>query len=272
MTFLDYLYTFLGKIQNKYLLRGIILRRYVNVLQLIRTKKVADADFKLVRVGSKGDGGYVVPQNVFFAFDRLVSFGIGSNNDFEFDLSTKLVIYQFDHTILIPPNSNANMFFEKKGVGTTTGTNRVSLDFVLSKFDNLERVILKLDVEGAEFESLLASKLWKNVGLFIIEFHGVEKFIVGREAKKNQNLLEDLKENFINLHIHGNNCCGFFEAPQWRVPKLMELTLINKRLVKNKEITDNHSKYPIEIDYPNLKDLPDLYIGDLYDLKGIGFS
>jgi hypothetical protein len=45
--------------------------------------------------------------------------------------------------------------------------------------------------------------------LITVEFHRVEKFIVGREAKKNQNWFEDLKENFINLYNHGNNSCDF---------------------------------------------------------------
>ena len=39
-----------------------------------------------------------------------------------------------------------------------------------------------------------------------------------------------------------------FEAPQWRIPKLIEPTLFNKRDVKSKSIADNNSKYPNKID------------------------
>ena len=71
-----------------------------------------------------------MPQNILYAFDVLVSFGICSNNDFEFDPSNNIAIYQFDHAILTPPNLNANMFLNK-GVGTPIVINHVNLDFVL---------------------------------------------------------------------------------------------------------------------------------------------
>jgi hypothetical protein len=39
-------------------------------------KKVAAADFKSVRVGPKADGWCAIPQNIYYAFDMFVSFGI----------------------------------------------------------------------------------------------------------------------------------------------------------------------------------------------------
>ena len=57
---------------------------------------------KLIRLGSKNDGGYFVPKKLILISENLICFGLGFNWDFEKDFLKynklcKLVIY--DHTI-----------------------------------------------------------------------------------------------------------------------------------------------------------------------------
>jgi hypothetical protein len=267
----DFIYQIVQRFLVKYLNSKEVLQNYSKVLDLIRPVSINDSRFELIRIGSKYDGGYVIPQFLKY-FSTLYSIGIGDNNDFELALSGGLKVFQFDHTIESPPKSNSNMFFEPKGVSKINSKKFLTIDKILESEKQLLSIILKLDVEGSEFEALNSSKRWEKVGAIIIEFHQLQKFVLGINGYKYSDILDRLKANFQCFHVHANNCCGFFEGINWRLPKVVELTLVNKSLINGLEWIPNHRKFPIDIDSPNLQGVPELYLGDLYSDKGIGFS
>jgi hypothetical protein len=266
----DWIYRIVNIISIKYLKSRKTYEKYMKVLELIRPVSVIDSRFILKRVGSSADGGYIVPELFLQEFDSLYSAGIGENNDFEFEMSKNQKVFQFDHTIKVPPKSNSNMFFEPKGISKKVSTNFVTLDIILETETNLLGTILKLDIEGSEFDALKYSQNWDRVGALLIEIHQLQKFVLGVDKNKYESVLDRLLANFICLHVHANNCCGFFEGITWRLPKIVELTLVNKALLHEIEITPNHLNFPISLDRPNLPGVPDLYLGNLYSSNGIG--
>ena len=57
---------------------------------------------KLIRLGNKFDGGYVVPLDIIKKIKLLVSFGLGNDWSFENDFKNKnpdVKILVFDHTV-----------------------------------------------------------------------------------------------------------------------------------------------------------------------------
>ena len=110
--------------------------------------------------------------------------------------------------------------------------------------NKLKNIFLKIDIEGDEYQILNHVKNnSKNLVFLIIEFHEVHK-----NLKKIEKFLKRLDLKLI--HIHANNFDG---TNRHNIPKVLELSLLNKRffLIKNK-LTNN--RYPIKyLDYKNFK-------------------
>ena len=110
--------------------------------------------------------------------------------------------------------------------------------------NKLKNIFLKIDIEGDEYQILNHVKNnSKNLFFLIIEFHEVHK-----NLKKIEKFLKRLDLKLI--HIHANNFDG---TNRHNIPKVLELSLLNKRffLIKNK-LTNN--RYPIKyLDYKNFK-------------------
>ena len=68
-------------------------------------------------------------------------------------------------------------------------------------------------------------------------------------------LLEKLQKDFVLLHIHGNNNAPSIFANNviGALPSVIELSYINKALVKSYDISDNQ-KFPKSFDMPNTTD------------------
>ncbi len=86
-------------------------------------------------------------------------------------------------------------------------------------------VLIKMDIEGSEYESLAAAAgHLGRVSALIIEFHDL-----GRTWPTFCATLAALEEDFRLAHIHGNNHSGYI--PGTRVPETLELTLVHRELV-----------------------------------------
>lgn len=145
------------------------------------------------RLGRFGDGGKVVCN--LYEMERLgsacivLSFGIRDDITFELALAnrTRCSIHAFDPTIprlpmpqRVPRDVSRRIFFHRIGIrGNSTVSNRgdgeyATFDAIMASL-NLRRVhLLKLDVEGAEFdaiEQMRASGFLGRVDQLQIEIH-----------------------------------------------------------------------------------------------------
>mgnify|MGYP001125672239 FL=1 len=123
-----------------------------NFLNRLKPKKIK---LKLVRIGSKGDGGYFVPDD-FFGISSCFSAGIGSDANFEYDLAQRNIkIFMADHSINNSPLSHSNFFFIKKFIGNNNFFNYINFhDWFEKNHDNEKDHILKMDIEGDEYDVL----------------------------------------------------------------------------------------------------------------------
>jgi len=162
----------------------------------------------LKRFGSANDGGYLMCENLIEPLDAAYSYGVGSNDDWGCELSRRyhVPVHQYDCFDPARPTCNGGTFvFHNECVGDRSGYSGSHL------FDTLEnqirkngdagrRLIVKMDIEGGEWDSLLAAPedLLASIPQITMEMHGFDD-------PKIVEVLRKLKRNFYLVNLHFNN-------------------------------------------------------------------
>jgi hypothetical protein len=140
-------------------------------------------------------------------------------------------------------------------VGTRSTPGSVTLPVLLDRVTAGRAdcwVLLKIDIEGAEYDVLAMSiGELSQVSVLIVEFHQLDlnwaRFV---------GCMGELMKDFLIAHVHANNFGGYI--PGTRVPAALEVTLVNKRLV-NEQLPPSVRDYPLtELDRPCNWKRPDL--------------
>ncbi len=201
--------------------------------QLLSKFRVMEVDSSLIRVGSGVDGGYVLPD---LLSPDLVCFsaGVHLNSDFELDLAKRgIKSYLIDFSVAGPVVSNELFGFERKFLsGITFLDSHVTLDDWVGDLEKDKDLLLKMDIEGSEWAVLSAasSDTLSRFNLMVIEFHGLDRLGFAGPFSIMNEVLGRILERFDIVNAHPNNYRGesiFFGA---RVPEVLELTFVNKRL------------------------------------------
>lgn len=186
----------------------------------------------LARFGSDADGGYLICQNLIEALGSAYSYGIGPNDDFGCEVSTRysVPVHQYDCFDPARPVCLAghNVFHNE-----CIGSRREVVDsrifdtlanHIASNGDSGKRLIVKIDVEGAEWDSLMATpdEILGRIDQMPMELHGVDD-------RRFLETVQKLKRTFyvVNLHFN-NNACDPTAAPlpAWAY----QVLLVNKRI------------------------------------------
>lgn len=215
----------------------------------------------LIRIGSENDGGYVVVDDICKSSDVLMGYGVGYNISFEegFSMRYGKPSYGFDCG-KIGVVSTTKLF---KLIPQCIGTD-VFLDIPSSSSGNIstfskqiqdlglrsKNILIKMDIEGAEYEVFDDILKHKNhITSVVIEVH----FGSMDQTLKVLNLITELNKDFVLVHLHANNNsieCFSTSNTKGLVPKVLELTYVNKSLVSRYELSENQS-HPTELDFPN---------------------
>jgi hypothetical protein len=102
--------------------------------------------------GDTADGGYFLAVPIS-ENSEVVSIGLGDNISFDHALSPFVArIHLFDHTIDVPHNIPRNATYYDKGLGITSSEKLLDLQSILDFTDQKSPKILKIDIEGAEWD------------------------------------------------------------------------------------------------------------------------
>lgn len=223
---------------------------------------------ELIRHGKENDGGYVVPLKAIKEADVLLGYGIDTDNSFEdqFSLMFNKPSYGFDCGItqidsksnlftLVPECIGSDKFLYDK---TKSSGNISSFSTQLDKLKlKGKKIFIKMDIEGAEYEAF--ENIFDHhadITGIVLEIHFGDITSTTRALK----LLSKLSQEFLLVHAHGNNCWSEFITASnviGKIPKIIELTYINKSMVKGYHLSKNQA-HPKSIDQPNSPNAPEV--------------
>jgi hypothetical protein len=215
------------------------------------------ANCELQRFGEPNDGGYLVCGNLLRAARSAYSYGISGYDGWGCEISRTLGIpvHQYDCFDLTRPacEGGRTIFHEECiGASASVGEGR-SFDTLKSQIakngDTGQRLIVKIDVEGAEWDSFLAAPddVLQRIDQLVVEFHGSDRSHYVAAIRR-------LKQFFHVAHLHWNNySCGADQSPfpAWAY----EVLLVNKKI----GIADASARVvlPHPLDAPNAPARPD---------------
>jgi hypothetical protein len=160
------------------------------------------------RIGSRNDGGYVMCGNLLDGGKSVYSYGIGGNDDWGCSLSRTLKAPTHQYDCFNPPalSCRGGRFVPHNEcvaakADTIDGRMYDSIEHQIARNgDAGKRLIMKIDVEGAEWRSLLATPdaVLERIDQLAMELHGTSEphFV---------DVVEKLKQHFYLVHVHFNN-------------------------------------------------------------------
>ena len=234
-------------------------------------------EYELIRIGSNGDGGYLVEKQSLTKSKFLIGGGINDNWDFEKQFARPFIgiydklslMYLFQRLII----NTAKIFLFKnpkffiKSIGNIFEYFILKKNFIkgyISDYENHDKnyitiktiidehcskissnsIFLKLDIEGSEYRIL--DDIIDLQDLFsgiIIEFHDIDLH--------QEKILKFVKNIDMHLvHIHPNNYGGVDKNND---PKVIEITFS-----KSPKIISERVILPNILDKPNDKKIQDL--------------
>jgi hypothetical protein len=217
-------------------------------------KPVVLRNCTLKRFGSANDGGYLMCENLIEPLDAAYSYGVGSNDDWACEISRRyhVPVHEYDCFDPARPSCNGGTFvFHNECVSDRSGYRNShffdTLQNQIRKNGDIDRrVLIKMDIEGAEWDSLLAApdELLASIPQIAMEMHGYDD-------PKIVEVLRKLKRNFYLVNLHFNNWSCTSKAaplPAWAYQVLW----VNKRI----GIVDPAAPVPAPMSPLNAPDSP----------------
>jgi hypothetical protein len=219
--------------------------------------------FGKIRVGRNGDGGYVLLDD-FTSVSAALSFGISTECSWDTAIAERDIdVYQYDQTVDGPPTANARFRFFRKNIAAVSSDQTESLGSALAKVPSTaERIILKIDIEGAEWDVFDAatSEELARFAQIVGEFHGFDNVADSAWRDTARRVLAKLRSVFDVVHVHANNFGPLNIVANVAIPSAFELTLANRAIY---ECDETDEIFPTALDQPNWDGRPDIFLGSM---------
>lgn len=219
---------------------------------------VALKNCELKRYGGQYDG-YLLCDNLSEGIQSAYSYGVGPFDIFACDISKRysVPVHQYDcFDPSRPTCSGGNFVFNNECIGPRAEKDKDQRVFdtlqnhIVRNKDVGKRLIVKLDVEGAEWQSLLATP---DAVLDQIDQLPIELHMMGGIKREHTQTIRKLKEKFhiVNLHFNNSSCTPELDP----IPAYaFQVLLVNKRL----GVIDPSAPTPAPISALNIPDNPAL--------------
>lgn len=184
------------------------------------------------RFGSAHDGGYLMCENLIAGIESAYSYGIGGHDEWGCTVSRTYDVPVHQYDCFQPPALTClggRFVPHNECVGSTPETVESRVFDTLSNQvarngDAGNRLLVKMDVEGAEWAALLATPdaLLERIDQIPMELHGTSE-------PRFLEVVQKLKRTFYLVHLHFNNwACASDIAPF--PAHAYQVLWVNKRL------------------------------------------
>jgi hypothetical protein len=202
-----------------------------NLFAELQPVRLKNCDFE--RFGEPHDGGYLLCANLLASVQSGYSYGISGYDQWGCDVSRRLAIpvHEYDcFNLKVPVCATNRTVFHGECIGAEPATiEGRPFDTLENQFakngDGTKRLVVKMDVEGAEWDSLLQTPdaVLQQVDQLTIEMHGV------REQERFTAVVVKLKQFFYVANVHYNN----FACQEGIAPfpaEVYEVLFVSKRV------------------------------------------
>ena len=239
-----------------------------------------------IRIGRRGDGGYVVYKPSLDKIDVLMTYGVGWDVDFEidfFNLTQKRVFMHdptmFEDNYISKPHckrllkkwkfqslyqylqfstkwkkhleylDSNGVKFVNEGIATQKGQKYDVLWNHLCRNEITDQaILLKMDIEGHEYAILESDDFDQCIPC--IDQIIIEIHDLKNKLRRLKEIIEKLHAYFEIVHIHGNNHSEPFtlytEKGDISFPDVIELTLVKRESIVPQDLLSENIDYPID--------------------------
>jgi hypothetical protein len=195
---------------------------------------VALTNCEVERYGDSFDGGYLACDNLLAGAASVYSYGINAQDEWGCDIShlIKAPVHQYDcFNPKRPVCAIGAPVFHDECIGPVkaveSGRPYDTLESHIARNgDAGKRLIVKMDVEGSEWASLLGApdQVLERIDQLTVEFHDLDK-----STAQYLDAIRRVKRFFHIAHVHDNNwVCDAAAAPF--TTTAIEVLFVNKRI------------------------------------------
>jgi hypothetical protein len=228
------------------------------VAELIRALAPLATDHPLIRLGPEADGGYLVVDDLD-GIRACFSPGVSTVSGFEEACAERgMQVFLADASVVGPAVHHPSFTFVRKYVGAFANEDFMTLDdWVINSIppDDRSDLLLQMDIEGYEYETLLAASepLIRRFRQIIVEFHALDQLWNRSFFQLAARAFRKLLRSHACVHIHPNNCCGSYECDGIAVPKVAEMTFVRMDRCR---VTQPTTVFPHPLDRDNTDNPP----------------
>jgi hypothetical protein len=230
------------------------LKTLIKALRPVKTK------YPLIRVGGNNDGGYLIPDDLS-GISKCFSPGVDVTASFEKDLMVKgISSHLADASVDGAPDGLEVESFTKKHLGACNEGEYMTLEYWVKAKESViwpvGDFILQMDIEGAEYQTILATPTdtLKRFRIIAIEVHNAQHWFNPIAWDTMQTFIGKLLADFHVVHLHPNNNCPFMQYDDVFFPTVFELTLLRKDRAEPEGFVE---QLPHPLDQPNVLNKPD---------------
>lgn len=232
--------------------------RMEQIRGLLRLRDVTNVG--LVRIGREHDGGYLMADD-FHPGMAAYSFGICDDVSWDKDMVERgIECFMYDHTIDALPEEHELFHWSREGI---CGNEPVENCRTLGEFvkrnghEGRKDLILKMDVEGAEWDAIAAAgkETLEQFSQIVFELHDMNSASAFESILR---VLRKLSETHQPVWVHGNNFADYVRCGDMVMPNALEVLFVRK---SDHSFTDSMHFYPLEEDMPNNAFRSDIALG-----------
>lgn len=218
-----------------------------------------------IRIGSSGDGGYVMLDS---GHDGVaISLGLGTGISWDMHLlNNGWSVIQFDGSLTQSPCEHRHLSFYPKYIvsGTQTAENEITLYDALNILPSENNIALRIDRPGSEyvfFEHASAREL-NRFSQIIGTFHYLHDLATLEQKIR---IFEKICQTHVPIHFHYNNNGFLLGFDNFIVSSIFEVSFARKDIGI---FLPSNLSFPTELDAPNAGYYPEIHIGKFADITG----
>lgn len=243
-----------------------LYQRCARIIGLLTPMDLDGAGY--VRIGKHHDGGYVMVDNLTpDTVDAAYGFGISRDTSWDRAIADRGInVLLFDHNVPVLPTIGPGARAFAIGLtGHRQGPSLRTLAELLAEHGHAtaKRLILKMDIEGAEWDVLneVPGTVLDQFSQIVIEFHELTSAVHRADRFADVvTALTRLNETHQSVHVHGN--CA--RLPLWIgplvLPDLLEVTFVRRKDWDGR-LAPCRRQFPTALDEPSIERWPDIFLG-----------